>query len=536
MRGIVVKALCSVAIMAGCAQPRAEGEKPTPRIVIDGHFDDWQAVEDVLLDPVDVEAVFCDFRELKVAADGEAFYGFIRLQHEFGLRLIGGGMMALVDADGSSATGWEEHGLSGVDLVLGTRFHDPRLVKERAEESRVRFWPEGTPPPDQWEQAAREVLSGAHVAPTIQSDRTEFRIVRGTSLAPSEKLAFASEGMRMKLVAFLESGELLDETDVLEMSLPPLRPGPGPETGSEIDSLQRAQGTDLRVVTWNVSHRTMTERLDDISRVLHALDGDILLLNEVSNKLSPDGIERMVGRLPTGSDSREWKSTRGEGGGDERCLVASRFPFRPSTSINRTRYPKGIHHAIDVLFDHESQTDIFGTIDADICAAGAVVEAGNKRILAVSLGLQSKGQEATGWEEVVRRLQAGSVQSAISAALEVDPVDAIVVGGDFNLVVTDLPLQLVRTGLDSEKRPLSIVEALQPDGFSNATWRQPGSGYLPGRLDYILFSGSTLAQQRSFVFDSADLDNRWLAKHGLKAGDSSVISDHLPIVADFAKR
>ena len=184
----------------------------------------------------------------------------------------------------------------------------------------------------------------------------------------------------------------------------------------------------------------------------------------------------------------------------------------------------------------ESRIEVSDTIRADICAAGAVVEAKKVRILAVSLGLQSKGQHSTSWEEVVRRLQARTVQSAIVAALASDPVDAIVVGGDFNLVVTDVPLVEIRKGLDFDSNPLSIVEALQLDGLSGATWRSAESGYLPGPLDYLLYSGSTLVLQRSFVFDSTDLSSRWLGKYSLQFSDSDEISDHLPIVADFANR
>ncbi len=535
MRSVAVTAVCAVAIIAFSVLSLAQNEGPYPRIVIDGRFDDWQSVQDVLYDPVDSEAVFCDFREIRAVADGEAVYLFVRLQHQFGLRAIGGRMMVLVDTDGSAATGWQENGLAGVDLVISSRFRS-LVVNGKSEEVQVRFWPKGTPPPVQWAEAVRDLLAGAVGAPTVQFDRTEVRFLRGAPLPPSDGPAFTSERMRIKWVASLGNGEFIDETDVLTVSLPPLRRRGKSDVGSESDPLQRALGTDHRVVTWNLSHRTMREHLDDITRLLQGLDGDILLLNEVSDKASSDEIDRMVDRFPTDVDSQDWNVVFGEGGGDERCLVASRFPLKPVTSLNRLHYPKGVNDAIEVLLAPEPRIEAFDAIGADICAAGAVVQARNARVLAVSLGLQSKGDQATSWQEIARRLQARIVQSAIAAALAKDPIDAIVLGGDFNLVVTDDPLQQIRKGLDFDRNTLSIVEALQLDGLSNATWRSPGSGYPPGRLDYILYSGSTLALQRSFVFDTTDLSNRWLEKYRLQSSDSDEISDHLPIVADFANR
>lgn len=531
MRSLAVTAVGALAIIAFSVPSLAQNEVPYPRIVIDGRFDDWQSVQDVLYDPVDIEAAFCDFREIRAVVDGEAVYIFFRLQHQFGLRAIGGGIMVLVDTDGSAATGWQENGLSGVDLVISAHY------RGKVEEAQVRFWPKGTPPPVQLAKAARDLISGMMVAPTFDFDQTEFRFLRGAPLSPSDGPGFASERMRIKLVASLGNGEFLDETDVLTLSLPPFRHRGRSDVGSESDPLQRALGTDYRVVTWNLSHRTMREQLDDITRLLQALDGDILLLNEVSDKVSSGEIERRVDRFPTNADSQEWNVVFGEGGGDERCLVASRFPLKPVTSLSRLPHPKGVDDAIESMLDlPDSRIEVFETIEADICVAGAVVQARNTRVLAVSLGLQSKGHQATSWQEIIRRLQARTLQSAIAAALAEHPIDAIVLGGDLNLVVTNVPLQEIRKGLDFDRNRLSIVDALQLDGLSNATWRSPGSGYLPGRLDYILYSGSTLALQQSFVFDTTDLSNRWLEKYRLQFSDSDEISDHLPIVADFANR
>ena len=110
----VVIAMGAVAIAAFSAPYLTQNESSDPRIVIDGRFNDWQRAKNVFYDPVDIEAVFCDFREIRAVAAGEAVNVFVRFQHQFELPAIGGSLMVLVDADGSAATGWRENGLSAI--------------------------------------------------------------------------------------------------------------------------------------------------------------------------------------------------------------------------------------------------------------------------------------------------------------------------------------------------------------------------------------------------------------------------------------
>ena len=90
------------------------------------------------------------------------------------------------------------------------------------------------------------------------------------------------------------------------------------------------------------------------------------------------------------------------------------------------------------------------------------------------------------------------------------------------------------TGLDLDASVLGVVDAYQIDGRSNATWADRRQPFVPGRLDYAVFSDSTLNTKRSFVYDSWDLAPKWCAHHGAQADDTSLASDHLPVVFDVA--
>ena len=66
------------------------------------------------------------------------------------------------------------------------------------------------------------------------------------------------------------------------------------------------------------------------------------------------------------------------------------------------------------------------------------------------------------------------------------------------------------------------------------TWRDPRTPFTPGRLDFVLFSGSALRVERSFVFDAAELSRDLLLELGVEPDDSRLAADHLPLVVDFS--
>ena len=114
--------------------------------------------------------------------------------------------------------------------------------------------------------------------------------------------------------------------------------------------------------------------------------------------------------------------------------------------------------------------------------------------------------------------------------------DGIVIAGDFNLVGSPDPLTLMAAELDFDGTGLKIASSLQLDGRSNVTWSDAAQPFGPGRLDYLLYSGSTLKLLGSFVLDSRDVEPRWRDTHGLDVNDTDLAADHLPIVADLMFR
>src|SRR6185295_19421299 len=114
-------------------------------------------------------------------------------------------------------------------------------------------------------------------------------------------------------------------------------------------------------------------------------------------------------------------------------------------------------------------------------------------------------------------VEATAIATAARRAMIGPRPDAVLIGGDFNLVGTRDPVDvLLNSGLDVDGSPLADVRVLKLDGRSNATWRNLGGGrFSPGRLDWLLYSDSSLTQVGGFVFDTYDISPYWLAQHHL---------------------
>jgi endonuclease/exonuclease/phosphatase family metal-dependent hydrolase len=129
----------------------------------------------------------------------------------------------------------------------------------------------------------------------------------------------------------------------------------------------------------------------------------------------------------------------------------------------------------------------------------------------------------TGEEEKQRQREAQIISSAAKSSTS----SASIIAGDWNLVGTKKPLDIVIA------KGFTVIQALQPDGALYATWSNITSSFTPGRLDWMLFKGKNIQSSKSFVLDSSDFDVETLTKYGLRRGDTAELSDHLPLVADF---
>ena len=492
-------------------------ENPPAPIVIDGQFDDWAAVTDVHVDPLDAEQAPLDITTIRITHDEAFVHIFADLTREVCIQQLGSMLHFVIDGDGNAETGAEVHELPGADIVITmsplsrshgeTRNMGVGLVS-------LTFRPD----PEQVVQGGLPPISpydvGFTFGPTYASAHFEFRMQRGVQI-PQTPMLFAGDSMRLKLVHTDAEGRMLDTTVVMEHALTTaLGKANGVPNGDNgtADPLLKADASHLRVVSLNAQHSKLVQDAERAGRVMKALAPDVLLLQELTDRTRPDEVESLLNRCAPPVEGR-WHVHIGEGGGNLRCGVATHLPHELVEELKLVSYPD--------------------RPDRYIRTAALVIQHQEHRLLATSVHLRCCGG-ATGEEEETRRIEVAELRSRIDPLRVRLDLDGLVVGGDFNLVGTREPLDMMCLLGDFDGSHLTAAQPLQLDGRSNATWADRLQPFVPGRLDYFVTSDSTLVTQREFVFDSADLPSRWLEEHGLTAEDATLLSDHRPLVIDLA--
>jgi hypothetical protein len=505
---------CVLALAAGAARAQAP-------VVLDGAFDEWAATPDALADPADAPAPYADVRGVKVRADADAVYLMLTLEREMALQGMPGTLVLVLDVDGDPATGWHRHGMSGVDAAIE---FSAALGEDgsRMGTGLRRMDAGGTA-----SSLGRANEAGVVAAPSHVSRVFELRIPRGDAMPFGGRI-------RARLVSLDSEGKVADGTGVLTAELAPAPAPATPPGAGPTDPLARAPGTDFRVVSWNVGREGLFERPEAYGAILRALAPDLLMLDEVAGGHSAREVEAILDRAVPGD--RPWRVLYGTSGGSQRGVIAVRGPAPVAAAgfAGELPYPDSTLALVPAA-DAEAQRWLRSRIDAHVPATGAIVEIGGRRLLAVTVDLESAGTPGSA-KDRLRRIEANVIRDVTERALYAElgrrsRFGGVLVTGDLNLVASRDPLDvLMRPAEDGP--PLTVALPLRLDGASAATWENPEEPFTPGRLDFVLHHAAFTEVAGGFVFRAADLSPQWRARHGL-AEDASRVTDHLPVVTDL---
>ena len=470
------------------------GADSPPRIVIDGRFDDWSAVQPTLIDPVDAAGEAIDLRDIRLTSDGRFVHLLVNFGRTVNIQKLDVAVHLVLDVDGNESTGRNTFGLIGADLdiILSPTDRDGGVALVSTAPN--------SPPLNPYD-------IGFTFAPTYASRRFEFRIERGVELdgIPS---VLASSRMQGKIVCTDPQGNIIDQTAAFGSDLTPLRIA---EQTATAQIPARIPGA-LRMMSWNAANGALLENPEPFSRVLAAIDPDVIFLQELTDRHSASQLESFLNQRLSSETSSDWAVVFGEGGGNLRCAVASKLPLESAEPFELLPYPDWPQRSLRV--------------------AGALVQFANRRLLCVSVHLRCCGAIGS-QQDFIRILEAETIREELRKLAESGSIDGVIVAGDFNLVGSRRPLDLLTTRLDIAGLSLIEAEPYQLDGLSNATWSDRKQSFVPGRLDYLLFSQNTLAVLNSFAFDTHDLSPPTLHRLGLKNDDAGSASDHYPVVADI---
>jgi len=494
-------------------------------ITLDGRFHDWAGVPAAVVDEADAPEAEVDFRTVRIADEARLVHVLIDLGEgrEINVQRLDGCARLLLDGDGDPATGSTVHGLPGVDIIISlTPPPPPEGGADARDRPGMGVGLESTTYEGDPDDETRPPLSpydlGIALAPTYADRFVELRFERGAEL-PDTPPFLRGDHFSAKLVLMDLSGAVLDETDPFTHGLSPFSPAqPIRDAQQPNDPLARAPRSSLRVVAWNMQRGALFKQRDSALRVLRALDPDIICIQELGEDSSAEQVAALLNQISTcvqtDAPRDAWSVVLGAGGGEKRSAVAARLPVTPDKHLDP------VFHA--------------GRDDWLLRTAGAIVAHEGRRLIVMSIHLKCCGR--IGDESDLRRIaEAKAIRAAVRQAMKAEHADGIIIAGDFNLVGSRTPLELLTGKIDGEGLALTAVEPMQLDRRSNATWTDPREPFVPGRLDFVLHDKAALQAVGAFVFDARDLARRWLARHGLLVEDTT-ISDHLPIVVDLSWR
>jgi beta-lactamase superfamily II metal-dependent hydrolase len=464
-------------------------EASSNRIVIDGDFSDWDAIEPVAVDAAGSNPGLIDFRRLWIANDER--YLFVCLEFAQELNIQQDNQIKIyMDTDDDPATGLAVHGI-GAELVwtLGSR-------------SGVFRTPGGT-------YNIRHADIGFLSAPTVTSERFELALDRSSIPAASTPL-FPGSSFRI-VIEDIGGGDVIPDGTggaAYEFDDTPLPPLPSL-------SMARHYESDLRIMTYNVLFDGFFEagKKPSFARLLAALRPDIIGFEEIYDHSAIDTQTRVEAILPS-SGQGSWYSAKA--GPD--IIAVSRYPITRSFTVRGNGA-----FLIDLRPTYDK--DLLFVVAHTPCCSD---ESGRQEEIDAFMAFIRNARDPGG-------------------VLDLLPNTPIVIVGDMNLVGYRRQLETLLTGSivnvgtygppfspDWDGSDLEDANPRMTDLPLKITWSDPTSSFWPGKLDYIVYTGSVMDMRNTFIAYTPAMPSDTLTSYGLNAQDSRTASDHFPVVADFA--
>ncbi len=463
-------------------------------VLTDGRFDEWGRRKPRLVDPRgDGASGGVDLRRLWLADDGEALFLRLEVGRETLLQnppsaAIGNRLRLYLDVDGKKATG-ARLGVLGVDLEI--RFGERELVAYDAAGAAT---------------LGRPGVGVYQAMPTYSAEAFEIRVELPEREAAGGALAGKRRKVRLVLREEAPDGDRLPDRGVLTYRLGRKSP-PAPEP----IALERPGERAVRILSLNVEDARIGVVPRIYRRFFRLLQPDVICLQSLRDWSTRRALDFVAAALP----GRRWSIARVAD-----VHTVSSFPIAAAEAID-----DNLLTHIELPADRGKRDLVLFNIHPPCCDNDAGRDAEVDRLMAT-------------WRDLL----------AGSGPFPIDPADAMVIAGDFNLVGFRRQLEALRDGLfvdpanGPDFAPGRSEGALREAPLRHThrrlihTWRRASSPFAPGKLDFVLYTGDALELLASFVPDTEGMPADFLEAAGFDDGDSLEMSDHLPLVVDFAAR
>lgn len=462
----------------------------TAQINIDENFADWLALEPLYTDQSTTSADI-DFNRLWLSDDENFLYYCFDTGDEINLQEMND-ITLYLDVDNNASTGRNVNGI-GAEIVYN--------FGDRSGTAYLQSGNVSLEHPDLF----------LITAPTVTSDIFEGLIKKdlpalGLNLSESDTIAVVlKNGNTSEMIP--ATGEILKYVMTNSSS----------EYFSDY-SINKKDPDDLRFMSYNVEFDGImnSSKQPYFKRIITTLDPDIITFQEIY-----DSGAETIASLVAGffDDGRSYYSAKR--GPDN--IIVSKYPVTASTPIPAT---SGYHGNGAFVVD---MTEKYGT-HALVISAHTPCCANN----------EDRQDEIDAIMALVRNAKDGT------GPVTIDENSPVFIAGDMNLVGFKRQLETFLTGdiFNNSAYGPDFVPDWDDSDFEDAkpgvpnlplyfTWYDEGSNYAPGRLDFIIYSGSVVEKVNSFSFYTRSFPADTLTAYGLDKDDAVRAADHNPPVADF---
>ncbi len=459
------------------------------RIFLDEIYSDWTDNEIVHSDAIgDQNSGSIDFGKLWYKNDERFIFFRIEVGDEINLQDLND-ITLYLDTDKNSSTGLNVHGI-GAELEYN--FGD-RGGKVRVSGFTINVGHEDI---------------GLVSSPTVTSDQFEIAIRRDVSF--NGLPLFPQTDFNAAMIDNGAGGDKLpNETGGITLNMPNYVYEPLPQF-----SISKLDESYLRVLTYNVEQDGFfsPSKMPSFERLLKAAKPAIIGFEEIYDHTSQQTAARVEEILPSSAGEQWYHAKQGSDN-----IVISRYPIIGTHQIDQ-------NGAFLIDLRPANDSDLLFVVAHTPCCDNNV----------------TRQMEIDAIMAYVRDAKAGGTSMPIA---ENTP---IVIVGDMNLVGFAQQQTTLITGdifyennygpdfnPDWDDTSLEDAKPFTTGMPMTFTWYDEGSSFSPGRLDYIVYSGSVLEIKNSFAFFTKGLSSDSLSAYNLLPGDSQFAADHIPVVADF---
>ncbi len=460
------------------------------QILLDGTFDDWSSISGSYTDATgDGGNSGIDFKKINIHNNREYVFLYLEVGSEINLQDLND-IAVYIDIDNNANTGTR---INGVGAEITYSFGDRSGTYNGSRIGHANI--------------------GIITAPTVTSSTFEIAInrnlnVNGTNIFIDNtvNVMFKDNAINGDIAPNISGGLAYQLTDHQQPSLPSYQ-------------IAKHALSDLRILSYNVERDGFFEanREAAYTRILQAVQPDIIGFQEIYGNTSLQVANRVEAILPSATDVQWFHSYQ-----EPDCHAISRYPITKSAPIPGSSGSGNAAFLIDIP---DTETDMLFIVAHPPCCNN------------------NTGRQL----EVDRIMQFVREAKLGNGPIPIQENAPIVIVGDMNFVGDGNQLQTLLTGNIADEASFGTDFTPDWDGSNlqdsepystgvpfSYTWYSPGSSFSPGKLDYILYSGSNLQLENTYSLFTPGLQSDSLTKYNLEGNDVIVASDHLPVVSDFS--